>query len=114
MPYAMSYEPDALKFHSVRSTAPGLFGLRCGAVLFVPLFGVVISQLAANGRTAQRPVQMVPVCIWLVGIACFHALPHWLPALGAALPSLLLTLLLGFAYRLGRPAPPQLAAELAD
>jgi len=68
--------------------------------IFVPLFGVVISQLALRGRAAQRSVNLVPVLIWLLGIAAFHAAPRLLPEIGSALPSLALTLLLGMLYRI--------------
>lgn len=67
--------------------------------IFVPLFGVVISQLSMQGRAAQRSINTVPVLIWLLGIAAFHAAPRWVPELGSALPSLALTLLLGTLYR---------------
>jgi NCS1 family nucleobase:cation symporter-1 len=68
--------------------------------IFVPLFGVVISQLALHGRAVQRSVNLVPVLIWLLGIAAFHAAPRLLPEIGSALPSLALTLLLGMLYRI--------------
>jgi len=67
--------------------------------VFVPLFGVVISQLAGTERSTTRKVNVVPVAIWLLGIAVFHVCPVVLPAVGSALPSLLVTLLLGMAYR---------------
>lgn len=70
--------------------------------VFVPLFGVVVSQLSLQGEATQRPVNTVPVAIWLVGIAVFHACPAWLPQLGSALPSLAVTLLLGTAWRVAR------------
>ncbi|HTH44749.1 MAG TPA: cytosine permease [Oxalicibacterium sp.] len=67
--------------------------------VFVPLFGVVISQLAAGGRAADRRLNLLPVLIWLIGIAVFHLCPLALPQLGAALPSLCVTLIFGAAYR---------------
>lgn len=70
--------------------------------VFVPLFGVVLSQLAAAGRATDRQVNPVPVLIWLVGIAVFHLCPIALPQLGSALPSLCITLMLGAAYRASR------------
>jgi NCS1 family nucleobase:cation symporter-1 len=70
--------------------------------VFVPLFGVVLSQLAAAGRATVSRINPVPVLIWLVGIAIFHLCPIVLPQLGSALPSLCVTLLLGAAYRATR------------
>lgn len=70
--------------------------------VFVPLFGVVISQLALQGRATPHRINPVPVLIWLLGIAAFHAAPRLLPELGSALPSLALTLLLGALYRMAR------------
>jgi NCS1 family nucleobase:cation symporter-1 len=67
--------------------------------IFVPLFGVVLSQLAAAGRATARQINPVPVLIWLIGIAVFHLCPLMFPQLGSALPSLSVTLLLGAAYR---------------
>ncbi|MEO8408290.1 MAG: allantoin permease, partial [Oxalobacteraceae bacterium] len=72
--------------------------------IFVPLFGVVISQLAMQGRAAQHNINTVPVLIWLLGIAAFHAAPRLMPEIGSALPSLALTLLLGTLYRLSARA----------
>ncbi|NDY90421.1 purine-cytosine permease family protein [Ideonella livida] len=70
--------------------------------IFVPLFGVVISQLA--GRSAaelptERAVRWAPAAVWLLGIACFHAGAAWWPSLGSALPALALTLALGWVVR---------------
>ncbi|NMM26968.1 MAG: allantoin permease [Glaciimonas sp.] len=67
--------------------------------IFVPLFGVVISQLTMQGRAAQHSINTVPVLIWLLGITAFHAAPRLVPEIGSALPSLALTLLLGTLYR---------------
>ena len=66
--------------------------------IFVPLFGVVISQLAP-GLPAAQPMRWAPAAVWLLGIATFHAGAHWWPAWGSALPSLALTLLLGSLLR---------------
>lgn len=70
--------------------------------VFVPLFGVVISQLAKNGAATDKSVNSVPVAIWLLGIAAFHLCPTIWPQVGAALPSLTITLLLGSIYRMMR------------
>jgi NCS1 family nucleobase:cation symporter-1 len=67
--------------------------------VFVPLFGVVISQLAMAGKASDHKVNIVPVVIWIIGIAAFHICPIVLPQIGSALPSLAITLLLGVIYR---------------
>lgn len=66
--------------------------------IFVPLFGVVISQLA-TGLPASRAVRWGPALVWLLGIACFHACAKLHPEWGSALPSLALTLVLGWLVR---------------
>lgn len=71
--------------------------------VFVPLFGVVISQLA-GGLPAERGLRWAPLLLWLAGIAVFHACAQWWPAAGSALPSLALTLAGGTLLRLRRPA----------
>ncbi|MFC7299843.1 purine-cytosine permease family protein [Herminiimonas aquatilis] len=70
--------------------------------VFVPLFGVVISQLAKQGRATDKAVNIVPVAIWLIGITAFHICPMLWPQVGSALPSLAITLLLGTMYRITR------------
>lgn len=70
--------------------------------VFVPLFGVVISQLTRNGSATEKAVNVVPVAIWLLGIAAFHICPMLWPQVGSALPSLAITLLLGTIYRMAR------------
>jgi NCS1 family nucleobase:cation symporter-1 len=70
--------------------------------VFVPLFGVVISQLALKGEATDKGVNIVPVAIWLVGIAAFHLCPLMWPVVGSALPALGITLLLGSIYRIAR------------
>ena len=66
--------------------------------IFVPLFGVVISQLAF-GLPAERALRWGPALVWLLGIACFHAGAVLWPAWGSAPPSLALTLVLGGLLR---------------
>jgi NCS1 family nucleobase:cation symporter-1 len=66
--------------------------------IFVPLFGVVISQLTP-GLPPQRSVRWAPATLWLLGIFVFHAGAQWWPAWGSALPSLALTLGLGTLLR---------------
>jgi len=69
--------------------------------IFVPLFGVVLSQLVGRG---EMPPEMAwrrgPALVWLLGIACFHAIAQLRPEWGSALPSLALTLVLGGVVRL--------------
>lgn len=73
--------------------------------VFVPLFGVVISQLARNGTATDKAVNFVPVAIWLLGIAAFHICPLLWPQVGSALPALAITLVLGSIYRMAsKPA----------
>ena len=66
--------------------------------IFVPLFGVVISQLAF-GLPPERALRWGPALVWLLGIACFHVGAVLWPTWGSALPSLALTLLLGAVLR---------------
>jgi NCS1 family nucleobase:cation symporter-1 len=66
--------------------------------IFVPLFGVVISQLAP-GLPPPRAMRWAPALVWLLGIACFHAGSRWWPQAGSALPALALTLVLGSLVR---------------
>ncbi len=68
--------------------------------IFVPLFGVVISQLAGSGRGTDKSIDWAAAALWLLGIATFHVSPMLLPDLGAALPSLVVTLGLGALLRL--------------
>ncbi|WP_293780763.1 cytosine permease [uncultured Oxalicibacterium sp.] len=67
--------------------------------VFVPLFGVVVSQLAMQGEATTRRVNPVPVAIWLLGIAAFHICPVIWPQVGSAIPALCVTLVLGVLYR---------------
>ncbi|WP_077038024.1 cytosine permease [Pelomonas sp. KK5] len=82
--------------------------------IFVPLFGVVISQWA--GREAEpESAAWKPgaALVWLLGVACFHLTAQLKPEWGSALPSLALTLLLGGLLRLNaarRAASSRLAA----
>ena len=60
--------------------------------VFVPLFGVVIAQLAP-GLPPQSNWRWGPMIVWLLGIAVFQAGTLWWPSWGSALPSLAFTLL---------------------
>lgn len=86
--------------------------------VFVPLFGVILGRLAFGtdavallARTGKA--HLVPIAIWLLGIATYHACRQWAPAAGAALPALALSFALAFATRPraggARPAPAHLA-----
>jgi NCS1 family nucleobase:cation symporter-1 len=68
--------------------------------IFVPLFGVVISQLSGQSRGHDAAIAWGPALLWLVGIATFHLSPLVFPALGSAIPSLVVTLGLGALLRL--------------
>jgi NCS1 family nucleobase:cation symporter-1 len=74
--------------------------------VFVPLFGVVISQLAAGGQAPASKLRPMPVLIWLIGIAIFHLCPVLMPQIGSALPSLGVTMILGAIYRRSRSQHP--------
>ncbi|HEY9209639.1 purine-cytosine permease family protein [Acidovorax sp.] len=72
--------------------------------VFVPLFGVILGRLAWGADAgallaAARPVNAVPVVLWLLGVAVYHLAPKVLPGLGAALPALVFSLLLAWVTR---------------
>lgn len=76
--------------------------------VFVPLFGVVISQLAFTDLPAPRAVRIGPALLWIAGIVCFQLGSVYWPEWGSALPSLALTLAGGALLRLlpqSRPGP---------
>ncbi len=60
--------------------------------IFVPLFGVVIAQLAP-GLPPQSNWRWGPMSVWLLGIGVFQLGTVWWPNWGSALPSLAFTLL---------------------
>ena len=71
--------------------------------VFVPLYGVILGRLAGRrdvaGRVGATRVDWTAVAIWVGGVALFHALPRFAPALGSALPTLALTFVLARATR---------------
>ena len=72
--------------------------------IFVPLFGVVISQLAFGAPPVQRRVRHGAALVWVAGIACFHLGGQLWPAWGSALPTLAFTLIAGLLVRQFEPA----------
>lgn len=72
--------------------------------VFVPLFGVILGRLGVgqpNFAPAQCKVDWASASMWLCGIATYHAIAHWMPNWGAAMPTLVLTFLLAvFAHPL--------------
>ena len=68
--------------------------------IFVPLFGVVISQLSGHKRGHDVAIAWGPALVWIAGIAAFHLSPMVVPDLGQAIPSLVVTLGLGTLLRL--------------
>lgn len=80
--------------------------------VFVPLYGVILARLTGHPSVAslvtERTVNYSAVAIWLSGIACYHLCAQFLPAWGAALPTLALTFALA---RLTRPSAPLLTAR---
>jgi putative hydroxymethylpyrimidine transporter CytX len=72
--------------------------------VFVPMFGVILGRLAFGAPTAQlladaRSTNVLPVALWIAGIAVYHGCRLYAPALGAALPALAFTFLLAYATR---------------
>lgn len=68
--------------------------------VFVPLFGVVISQLAFGPLPARQSVRLGAAGVWIAGIACFHLGALLWPQWGSALPTLALTIAAGSLLRL--------------
>ncbi|TAN27689.1 MAG: allantoin permease [Castellaniella sp.] len=68
--------------------------------VFVPLFGVILGRLGTHPNqqpNAPRAIHTAPALIWVLGIACYQVLAQWAPQYGSALPTLLLTFVLGAA-----------------
>ena len=68
--------------------------------VFVPLFGVILGRLGlgATSSHSQR-IDKSAAAAWLAGVAVFHLCAQFAPEWGSALPSLMLTLLLGWLTR---------------
>ncbi|TCT08661.1 purine-cytosine permease family protein [Paralcaligenes ureilyticus] len=70
--------------------------------VFVPLYGVILGRLGFGyaGTPAQTPkVDGIAACIWILGIALYHALAQWAPDMGSALPALAFTFVLAMLTR---------------
>ena len=72
--------------------------------VFVPLFGVILGRLAFGANAGALLAQAGkahagPIAIWLAGVALYHLLPKVAPALGSALPTLVLSFALAWATR---------------
>ena len=85
----------------MHSLEPFLLGL---SSVFVPLFGVILGRLAFGAPITQllrtaRAVHVVPVAIWLAGIALYHLLAQLAPQAGSALPTLAATFAAGWLTR---------------
>lgn len=76
--------------------------------VFVPLFGTILGRLSAQPiqpTETPRALYAAPALIWVLGIALYHALAQWAPQYGSALPTLLLTFVLGvLSARVGERA----------
>ena len=68
--------------------------------VFVPLFGVILGRLGlgATSSHSQR-IDKSAAAAWLAGVAVFHLCAQFAPDWGSALPSLVVTLLLGWLTR---------------
>jgi nucleobase:cation symporter-1, NCS1 family len=67
--------------------------------IFTPLFGVILSRLCKQGALTAAGINISAVAVWLGGVVVFHLLPKSLPELGAAIPALVFTLVLGYLTR---------------
>lgn len=68
--------------------------------VFIPLYGVILGRAGkAPLSNASRSIYLVPALIWLVGIAVFHLSAQFTPQWGSALPSLAVSLSLGWLSR---------------
>ena len=68
--------------------------------VFVPLFGVILGRLGLGVTSSHlQRVDKSAAAAWLAGVAVFHVCAQFAPEWGSALPSLVITLLLGWITR---------------
>ena len=68
--------------------------------VFVPLFGVILGRLGFGMTSSNlQRVDKSAAAAWLAGLAVFHLCVQFAPEWGSALPSLVVTLLLGWITR---------------
>jgi len=69
--------------------------------VFIPLYGVILGRSGGVGATndTSEKAYVLPILIWLLGIAVFHGCAQLTPQWGSALPSLLVTLSLSWLTR---------------
>ncbi len=69
--------------------------------VFVPLYGVILGRLGGGAAVRRNTpgVDLTAVLLWLLGIVVFHGVARFVPQLGSALPTLMLTGLLAHATR---------------
>jgi len=68
--------------------------------VFLPLFGVILGRMGfGNSSTQTSKVDIKAVLSWLAGIAVYQLCMKFESPWGSALPSLMLTLLLGWLTR---------------
>ena len=81
--------------------------------VFVPLFGVMLGRLAWTAPASAPEVGSVnrsAAMVWIAGIVVYNAISQWLPNWGAALPTLLVTIVLA---KLSSPSVAQTPASNA-
>ena len=62
--------------------------------IFIPLYGTVLGRLWGQTVHALQRQDLVACSIWLLGIGAYHTIAQMAPAWGAALPTLVLTIML--------------------
>ncbi|TAL91555.1 MAG: allantoin permease [Candidimonas sp.] len=70
--------------------------------VFVPLYGVILGRMGFGRVTklASIPkIDSIAACLWILGIALYHALAQWAPDIGSALPALAFTFVLAALTR---------------
>jgi len=70
--------------------------------VFVPLYGVILGRIGTgqvNWALPARAVDKSAAALWILGIVSYHVLAKFAPQWGSALPTLILTLCLGWLTR---------------